>query len=135
MNKRLTLRRWRRWHKDEIAVLTIYSPLLLFLVSCSPTPPAPMSYVEQVQELTVKSCGYRPSAKTIEGIQAKGNEALNEPQTMARHLSGSQRKDPVTGTTSARRLSQKAMPPCSDPSFRLHLAESDTQLASAVFRY
>ena len=69
-----------------MARLVIYSPLLLLLVSCTstpPAPPAPTGYVQQVQELTVKSCGFRPSAKTIEDIKAKGNEALNEPQTMA----------------------------------------------------
>ena len=81
------MRRWCRRHGGGIAVLAISSPLLLFLVSCTPkptpAPPAPTNYVEQVQELTVKSCGYRPSAKTIEAIQAKGNEALNEPQSMA----------------------------------------------------
>jgi hypothetical protein len=75
--------RWWRWHDGEIARLVIYSPLLLLLVSCTSAPPAPPSYVQQVQELTVKSCGFRPSAKTIEDIQANGNEALNEPQTMA----------------------------------------------------
>ena len=80
MNRWQKFRRWSRWHEGEIALLLVSSPLLLFLVSCTPTP---TGYVEQVQELTVKSCGFRPSAKTVEAIQAKGNEALNEPQTMA----------------------------------------------------
>jgi hypothetical protein len=86
MNRRQMFRSWCRWHDGEIARLVISSPLLLLLVSCTsapPTPPTPPNYVQQVQDLTVKSCGYRPSAKTIEDIQAKGNEALNEPQTMA----------------------------------------------------
>jgi len=86
MNRRRVFRSWCRWRDGEIARVVIYSPLLLLLVSCTstpPAPPAPPNYVQQVQDLTVKSCGYRPSAKTIEQIQAKGNEALNEPQTMA----------------------------------------------------
>ena len=86
MNRRRVFRSWCRFHGGEIARLVIYSPLLLLLVSCTsapPAPPAPANYVQKVQDLTVKSCGYRPSAKTIEQIQAKGNEALNEPQTMA----------------------------------------------------
>ena len=83
MNRWRVSRSWCRVHGGEIARLVIFSPLLLLLVSCTPAPPTPPNYVQQVQDLTEKSCGYRPSAKTIEAIQAKGNEALNEPQTMA----------------------------------------------------